>query len=125
MITVGLALVAVGLWIHAVDPFVLAAGGAATNPATSSAASTTGGTDAAHSLRLLVHGTLLLSFVLICGLLVVGFFATLREWVRYRSMRRTRDRERKTRYVDAWKLAGERMNVTPQEGPGAPPDAPE
>ncbi len=60
---------------------------------------------------------MLLAFVLICMLLLVGFFATFREWVRYGDRGRIRRRE-KTQYVDAWKIAGERLDLPGEKKEG-------
>ena len=118
IVTVTLALVAVGMWIRAVEPMLAAAGAA--SPATQiTGPETAPGTSHSpeHSLKLVVQGTLLLSFLLICLLLVVGFFATFREWVRFRMRKREGREGHKTKFVDAWKLAGERM-----ESPGREED---
>jgi len=164
MMTVALALVAVAMWVRAVEPLLAAANrsagqNAASRPAEGGAgegtealrhkgteggkaetqvagtqvagtqvagtqgASTQGassravGVPAEKGLQRLVHGTLLLSFVLICMLLVVGLAATFREWVRYRTAEGKRGRKgSKTVYVDAWKIAGERMRPEGREG---------
>ncbi len=66
----------------------------------------------------MVKGTLVLSFIIICMLLVVGFFfATFREWIRFRSNEVVR-RGKRTPYVDAWKIAAERMKVEGEEREG-------
>lgn len=113
IVTVTLALLAVTLWISAVGP-LLSHAPAATMPGGGLAAGA--GASPERSLHLLFKGTMLLSFLLICLLLVVGFAATMREWMRPRPVVRA---PQKTPYVDAWKLAGERMK-TPE--PPAPAD---
>jgi len=111
LITVALALMAVVLWLGAVGPLV-AQVGAATRPAPGA-----GMTSPAFSLHLLFHSTLLLSFVLICLLLVVGLIATGREWLRRPHVMRPRYR---TGYMDIWKLAGERLKSSDPKDPSDP-----
>jgi hypothetical protein len=120
IITVALALAAVGLWIHTVEP-MLAESAAATTRAAGPLppAATTRNSD--HSLRMVVTRTMLLAFLLICMLLVVGFFATLREWILFRTTDKGVKRGKKTRYVDAWKLAGERMKLEDNNESDEPP----
>ena len=125
IITVALALLAIGLWIRSVEPVIRGAeqadeiakvpvptqpiARAATEPAESTKA------------KWVVQLTLLLAFVLICMLLLVGFFATFREWVRYGDRGRIRRRER-TQYVDVWKIAGERLDTAGGGGEKPPED---
>jgi hypothetical protein len=120
IVTVALALLALGLWIRGVEPVIKGAEQAdeiakvpvatqpITRPATQPAEST--------KIKWVVQLTLLLAFVLICMLLLVGFFATFREWVRYGDRGRIRRRER-TQYVDAWKIAGERLDAAGKKPP--------
>ena len=119
--TVALTLLAISIWITKVAPLVAGAreaaeaaatqrveprADAATHPATTRTAVSTPDQGA----RRLVQGTFVLSFVLVCLLLIVGLAATFREWVRYQTVGRPREKKPvKTRYVDAWKIAGERM----------------
>jgi hypothetical protein len=119
--TVALTLLAVGIWITKVSPLVAGAREAAetaatqrveprvavgTHPATTRAAVPTPDQGA----RRLVQGTFVLSFVLVCLLLIVGLAATFREWVRFHTVGRPPQKKpSKTQYVDAWKIAGERM----------------
>jgi hypothetical protein len=129
IMTVALALLAVGLWVRAVGPLMVGAEGVAETQstkheprnaaaATKPAATRPAPAGAEQGLRRLVHGTLLLSFVLICMLLIVGLAGALREWVRFRTMGAGRERAKaaKTNYVDAWKIAGERMPPDGGEG---------
>jgi hypothetical protein len=132
IVTVALALLTVGMWIRAVEPMLRAANAAATQPgrqvATTSATRTSSTVTPPpdRELRVVIKGTLLLSFFLICLLLVVGFLASFREWVRVHTMAKGSRKAARTRYVDAWKIAGERMNVEPQEPPdsSSSPDDP-
>lgn len=103
IVTVAVALLAVGMWISAVGPLV--------EPGAATQAGREAATMPARSLWELFRGTALLAFVLVAFLLVVGMAASYREWMRVRTARR----EKKTTYVDAWKVAGERME-TPGEG---------
>jgi hypothetical protein len=120
IVTVAFALVALGMWIRVVEPVLAAAEKAdavAAVPATRPLpASATRSAEVPESIKVrwVMQGTLLLAFVLICLLLVVGFGATFREWVRYGSRRASRARS-KTAYVDAWKIAGERLQVDSPE----------
>ena len=131
VLTVALALLAVGIWVRAVEPMVMtvkinAGVSPATQPTTESAAGSAANKTSSpeKQMGILVRGTLLLSFVLICVLLVVGSFGAFQEWVRYRAgTAGRRGAMEKTKYVDAWKLAGERLKEKQagQEGDGDGP----
>ena len=122
IVTVALALLALGMWLRGVEPELqramqydeIAKVHPATQPITRPATAPAESTKA----RWVVQLTMLLAFVLICMLLLVGFFATFREWVRYGDREKIRRRQ-KTQYVDAWKIAGERLDVA---GDKPPPD---
>lgn len=121
VLTVVLALLAVGMWVRAVAPIVADVDAAAaseprfaprvndTDPARHGESST----ERAAKLHKVIPSTMLLSFLLVCLLLLIGFFATFREWVRFTTQRRIVSRER-TPYVDAWKIAGERAKAQPE-----------
>ncbi|MGN6367281.1 MAG: hypothetical protein ACTHN5_03380 [Phycisphaerae bacterium] len=118
IVTVALALLALGLWIRGVEP-VLKGAEEADKIAVATQPNTRPGLHEAPEsakARWIVQMTMLLAFVLICMLLLVGFFATFREWVRYGDRGSIRRRE-KTQYVDAWKIAGERMHVAGEKPP--------
>ena len=129
IVTVALALLALGMWIRVVEPEIRGAAHydeIAKVPAATHAVTRPGTEDVPESTkaRSVVQLTMLLAFVLICMLLLVGFFATFREWVRYGGRERLRRRE-KTAYVDAWKIAGERLDVGGGgQGPEEEPDEP-
>jgi hypothetical protein len=116
IVMVAFALLALGMWIRVVDPVLVSAekaDAAATLPAThaaNSSATRTAIVPESTKVRWVMQGTLLLAFVLICLLLMVGFGATFREWARFGS-RRTARTPQKTAYVDAWKIAGERLQL--------------
>jgi len=117
VITVTLALLVVGLWVRAIAP-VLAQARASTQPAATvphAPVSTVPATQrtAAQSVSSIIRGTMLLSFLLICLMLIVGIFASMREWLRYRALRPMSSTVKKTPYVDAWKIAGERAKAAP------------
>jgi hypothetical protein len=67
-----------------------------------------------------------LGFLVVCFLLVVGLGATFREWMRYRAGDQRGGggvrKKVRTRYVDAWKIAGERMQTpkSPDSGKDDP-----
>ena len=113
MVTLGIALVALAMWLRAVEP--LLAGTAGLTQTAVSHGSIVMEPPPETTLRRLVQAMLLLSFILICLLLMVGLVATLREWIRYRSdpLRKKRSG---TAYVDAWKIAGQRLKEK-DEGP--------
>ena len=114
LVTVAIALLAAAMWAHAVAP-MMAESSAATQIAP--AATRPGTENPDHSLHLIVRATITLSFVLICMILVVGMFATMRSWIKYTvAQKPAREKKTKTQYVDAWKIAGERMD------PHSPPD---
>jgi hypothetical protein len=122
LVTTVVALLAAGMWVRAVSPMLAAATDAieaahmtATNPATAPRPATR--PESYVNLRKVIRGTLLLAFLLICFLLVVGLFATSREWVRYTTTRKEIRQGHKTRYVDAWKLAGERLKQKDSDPP--------
>ena len=108
-------------WARAIGP-ILATAQAATRPA-GVVATAPAVVDPSRppppdkALRMVIKGTLLLSFSLICLLMLVGFFASFREWVRYTTSDRGVRGRQKTRYVDAWKLAGERVKMQEGEEP--------
>jgi hypothetical protein len=64
----------------------------------------------ASSLKSLFVAVLLLSFLLLIMILIVGAAATYREFLRRKPPARLR---RRTPYVDAWKLAGQRLMEKP------------
>ena len=99
--TVALALLAVGLWVREIAPLV-----AATPSAQALTTGTRSAVDPGQQLRTLVKGTLVLTFMLILILMAVGIFSTWRAWIHRPPAERKKER---TTYVDAWKLAGERL----------------
>ncbi|MEI8196191.1 MAG: hypothetical protein WCI73_09810 [Phycisphaerae bacterium] len=102
IVAVSLMLLAIGLWAKAVANMYFKVAVPATAQLSPSAA------HAAVSLRQLFRGTLILSFILVLLVLVVGFTATWRERLRHKA--ETANRKR-VPYVDAWKLAGERLET--------------
>ncbi len=114
IVTACLALLGLGMWLWCVAPLVAAT---AAIEATSAPGHPVPVESQAHLLKSLVQGVMLLSFLLICLLLIVGFAATFREWARYGTRRSARRMGSKTAYVDAWKIAGERLKVDDAEEP--------
>ncbi len=98
MVTCGLALLAAALYALSVAPFLT----------TTSAGAATRNSNVLE----LTRGTLMLAFVLICLLLIIGVAASLREWFRLRSRTHFKN---KTPYVDAWRIAGQRMQTPEKE----------
>jgi len=118
LFTVLLALIAVAMWAHSISPKLaeaVAASQAAGPPPIKPAVNP--GDDSPkppfEALRSVVGGTMFFSFLLICLLLFIGLLGTLREWFRVSMRRRERT---KTTYVDAWKIAGDRMNPDDPSG---------
>ena len=116
VISIGLALLAVSLWVRAVQPMLEAEPNAGASPTTRQVAghlASTHPADISHrSLQLLVRGVLLLSFLLLCLLLIVGVVAALRETLRVRAGVQTfSSKKQKTTYTDAWRLAGRRVDL--------------
>ena len=109
LMTIGIALLIVAMWVRAVQP--MAAEVVAENKM--GMVETAGGkkVTAVQEMSLMVKGTLLLAFLLIGTLLVVGVLGAYREWMRYRG----EGGRKRTKYVDAWKLAGERLKVKEAE----------
>jgi hypothetical protein len=113
VITVMLALLAAGMYARAIAP-MLEAVNASTRPSTERGNSHPGipSTMAASAqaerpdrqFKALVKATMIATFVIVCLLFVIGFFTTLRSWMRS-------SKPKRTRYVDAWKLAGERLKT--------------
>jgi hypothetical protein len=130
LVTVTIALIAMGMWARSIGP-MLAEVNAATQPSTEPGFSHPAAPvyDPASSrpappdkqFKRVIKGTMILAFVLICMLFVVGFFASLREWVRVRTLMLRDKPAKKTAFVDAWKLAGERLQ-TPDPEPDSPED---
>ena len=113
ILTVALALIAVGMWIRAVEPQLqIAVNATQIAPATFP---TTHPADA--NVRTVIRLTLMCSFILICLLLVIGGFATFREWLRIQTTRPPK-KPKKTQYVDVWKIAAERLKE--KEDPDGP-----
>ena len=114
LVTVTLALLAAALWMRSIAP-LLAEVNASTRPSASHPGLTFPTTSSTRADRPdrqfkgLIKATMLATFLIICLLFVIGFFTTLRSWMRSPS------KHKKTRYVDAWKLAGERMKAEPEE----------
>ncbi len=99
IITATVALVALAMWLWYVAPLVAATGWGNGSVATTVSAN---GESPERQLRGFIEMVMLASFVLICLLLIVGFAATFREWVRYGT--RTpgiRGKSKKTPFVDA------------------------
>ncbi len=111
--TVALALLAVALWVREIAPLVAATPTVQVSPSTTHIA-----VDPGHQLRTLVKGTLILTFMLILLLMVVGIYSTWRAWIRRPPVERHKER---TTYVDAWKLAGERLAQKENDPPGDEP----
>ena len=129
LLAVALALVTVAMWLRAVRPMVLRADEAETKYVV--AGDAWKAVEYAHdedrsiahptwALHRFINGVSLLNLLLMSSLLVVGFFATFREWVRIAALSGPKARRQRTRYVDAWKLAGERAR--PQALPDEPGD---
>jgi hypothetical protein len=117
--TVTIALLAVGMWVRSIGPMlteVNAATQASTEPGFSHPAAQPFDPTSGKPLppdrqfKRVVKGTMILAFVLIGMLFVVGFFASLREWVRVRALALNKPAA-KTPFVDAWKIAGERLQT--------------
>jgi hypothetical protein len=114
IVTVMLALLAAGMYVRAIAP-MLAVVNASTQPSTQPGSSHPGVTFPTTSsaepsarpdreFKALVKLTMIAAFVIVCLLFVIGFFTTLRTWMRT-------PKPKRTRYVDAWKLAGERLKI--------------
>ncbi len=127
MLTIGLALLAVGLWIRAVEP-QLATAIAATQsapPATTSTRTAKIQPGADEKVRAIMKITLICSFILMCLLFTLGLFGTFREWLRFQTLRTLEKKPEKTHYTDAWKIAGQRLNPSePPQDQSGPPDPP-
>ena len=101
LVTVALALLAITLWLMAMGHMLTGpANLAATRPLPD-----------AEPVRRLFRGTLILALLLVCLLLVLGFAASWREWIRSGAAAKIRP----TRYVDAWKVAGQRLKPPEDE----------
>lgn len=103
IVTVALALLGITLWALTISPLLAES---------QRIAATQAGAQQAAGLALMFRGVLILALLLVSLLILLGFAATLHEWMRRTPASRRRVR---TRYVDIWKLAGERMKV-PDEG---------
>lgn len=120
--TVALALVGVALWVHQVHGILAGSKQADTvlpvprpYPASTQKTPT-------EQLSAMARGTILLSFLLTCFLVVVGLAAASREWIRYLTRKPPARGKEKTAYVDAWKIAGERAAPEPPEELEEPPE---
>ncbi|GEM_PF-1818176 len=128
VLTVALALLLVAMWVHAIHPMLSSAmnaletqPGAASSRAVVSAsgpAMVHAATTPEKDLSRLVRGTLILCFVLVGLLVVVGVAAMFREWMRACGSGSWWGHRHRTVYVDAWKIAGERMQSEGKEREG-------
>jgi len=125
VVTIALAMLVLGMWIRGIGPILDEAkqvDAAATAPVANTATEASTEAAAVEEAKLdkdHVQGVMLLSFSLVCLLLVVGFASTFREWVRYSARGRMGRLVRsKTEYVDAWKIAGERLHLERKEADG-------
>jgi hypothetical protein len=110
LVTVTLALLAAAMWMRSVAP-LLAEVNASTQPSASHpglsfpTASSKEAERPDRQFKALIKATMWATFLIICVLFVIGFFTTLRTWMRAPA------KHKKTKYVDAWKLAGERLKA--------------
>jgi len=100
LVSLGIALLTLTMWVRAVQPLVVEV-----------VADRGGSGGEVAEMKVLVKGTLVLAFVLIATLLAVGLFGAYRERLR----RRSDGKRGRTKYVDAWKLAGERLKLKDTE----------
>jgi len=137
VVTVALALLAAGMWIRAIAPLLVEVNAStqpspehpgitdtsvvpqdaskpAALPATVAATTPTPATDPDRvpvrpdkQFKGLIKAITWATFIIIVLLFALGFFVTLRTWMRSLPDKKSR----KTRYVDAWKLAGERLEA--------------
>src|ERR1051325_3182382 len=120
LLTVALALVVVGMWLRVVEPMLATAQEAEKTPGVYPTSQPVGATQPVPPpppvlQRIVVKTTLLIAFILVSFLLVIGFLAMFREWVRFHSGEWKKSRSGpKTHYVDAWKIAGERLKAKEQ-----------
>jgi hypothetical protein len=131
LVTMTLALLAISMWTRAIAP-MLAEVNASTQPSTAPGSThpaisfpTTSSAEPAarpdRQFKVFVKGVAGIAFVLTCLLFVIGFFATLHSWARAFMRGGGRGKVKRTRYVDAWKIAGERLNPTPENTPDDEP----
>jgi ABC-type Fe3+ transport system permease subunit len=111
LVCLALAFLAVGMWVRAISPMVAevyaSTQPSATHPGISATRPASTQADRPDKqFKGILRATLILSFIAICLVLVIGLFATLREW--FRMTLKEDPKRRRTRYIDAWKLAGER-----------------
>jgi hypothetical protein len=119
LVTVTITLLIAGMWVRSITP-MLARVNASTQPSTMPGNSHPGLSAAAatqmdrpdRQFKDLVKAVLIATFVIVGLIFAIGFFATMRAWVR------SPGKHKKTRYVDAWKLAGERLQPKDEEGEG-------
>jgi len=115
LVTTTLALLAAGLWMRAISPLLMEVN-ASTQPSTEPGelhpGMTVPATAAAHQperpdrqFKALIKAVMIATMLVITLLFVIGLFTTFRAWMR------SPTRNKKTRYVDAWKIAGERMEA--------------
>jgi hypothetical protein len=124
LVTVMLAILAYSMWMIAIAPRipeVIASTQPSTEPGRSHPGVSFPTTASAEveqpdrQFKDLIKATMIATFLIICLLFVIGFFATLRSWMRA-------PKPKRTRYVDAWKIAGERLRAA-DDADGAEDDA--
>ena len=102
VVTCALGLLASALYLMAAKPYLVTTVGDATTRN--------------HDVELLTRGTLLLVLILVSVLLGIGMTISMREWMRMYARSRAQSRTpQRTAYVDAWKIAGERMQPPSEE----------
>jgi hypothetical protein len=115
LISVATVVAIVILWMQAVDPLLTQSAAPATAPAVwppSTHAPPTTSTSGPHPAVLdLARAGLLMALVVLGVLLTISLILTLRSVL----LGYPPGKSRKTRYVDAWKLAGKRMGDKPPE----------
>ncbi len=115
LISVAIVVAIVALWIQAINPLLTSSAMPATAPgiwtSLPHARPATSASGHRQAVWNLAQAGLLLAFVVLCVLFTVSLILTLRSLL----LGYPPEKSRKTKYVDAWKLAGKRFGDKPSE----------
>lgn len=121
LVTTTLALLAAGMWMRSISPLLVEVN-ASTQPSTQPGdwhpALVVPPPEAPHQperadrqFKALIKAVMIATMLIITLLFVIGLFTTFRAWMR------SPTRHKRTRYVDAWKIAGERLQAKGDDTP--------
>ncbi len=115
LLSLAIVVAIVALWIQAINPLLTPSAVPTTAPGVWTpmphAQPATSTSEHRRAMWNLAQAGLLLAFVVLCVLFTVSLILTLRSLL----LGYPSEKARKTKYVDAWKLAGKRLGDKPSE----------